>query len=334
MYCDIFYIALLCYLVISYWILFASSLWTLYFGLELQWMFLIIFIIAGSSVWRGLLNYLILNGILSTLLIISLLLNNYVLFIFGLFGKVGFFPFFVLLSYQYCSSSYLWIFFDLINKWAYFGSIILSIYFDSLLSLSFSDWYVLINFLMIVFLIRFVLSMKHFILVSALQLLLFIIFVLYFNDELICFVYFISYLFTTVYIIWDCLCYTGGAYYAMYCNNIIINSINNYSNPSFHATSTWSYSFNWFFYYFYLFPYFFTDLTSIKELVKINSILYILYIFYCFSFFPSIMFLLKLFILFNFIISSIYFTLTLTTYITYIIQSFYLISLSIILSIV
>ena len=161
------------YLVINYWILFASSLWTLYFGLELQWMFLTIIIIVGSSVWRGLLNYLILNGILSTLLISSILLSNYVLFILGVFGKVGYFPFFLILSYQYYSSSYLWILFDIVNKWAYFGSIIFIIYFSILLFLYFSDWYVLINFLFIIFLIRFLLSIKHFILISSLQLFLF-----------------------------------------------------------------------------------------------------------------------------------------------------------------
>jgi len=290
------------YLVVSYlavinWILLASSLWTLYFVLELQWMLLTIFLIVGSAVWRGLLNYLILNGILSTLFIISLLLNNYVLFIFGILFKLGFFPYFLILSYQYCSSSYYWIIFDLFNKWAYFGGIIFSIYFGFILSFTFSDWYVLINFLMIVFLIRFVLSMKHFILISSLQLFLFII-------------------------IWDCQGYTGGAYYVLYFNDYFL-----YFNDILSNSKHFSSYFYWSTYYFYLFPYLFTDLTSMKELVKINSILYILYIFYCFTFFPTILFLLKLFILFSFISSSLYFSLVLIVYIIFSLQSFYLRSL-------
>ena len=303
-------------------------------------MFLTIFIIIGSSVWRGLLNYLILNGILSTLLIISLLLNNYVLFIFLMLGKIGYFPFFLILGYQYCSSSYLWIFFDLINKWAYFGSIIFSICFGSLLSLTFSDCYVFINFLMIGFLIRFILSMKHFILISSLQLFLFILSGLYFEDELLCFVYLLCYFTTTIYIIWDCQGYTRGAYYDLcyFTLNLILsgsqcNALNLKHNLPHNALFS-SFSLSFFscniFSIYYLFPYFFTDLTSIKELVKINSILYILYLYYCFSFFPTIMFLLKLFILFSFISTSLYYALVLIVYIIFSLQSFYLRSLGIV----
>ena len=191
------------YVGVSYFILIASSLWTLYFGLELQWMFLSIFIIIGSSVWRGLLNYLVLNSILSTLLISGLLLSNFVLFIYSVLSKVGFFPFILLLSYQYYSSSYVWIFFDLLNKWVYFGSIIFIIYFSFMFSLTLIDWMLLVNFLVVIFFIRFLLTIKHFILISSLQLFLFIICSLYFEDELLCFVYLFYYLISTAYLIWD-----------------------------------------------------------------------------------------------------------------------------------
>ena len=103
-----------------------------------------------------------------------------------------------------------------------------------------------------------------------------------------------------MYIILDCLGYTGGAYYVLYFTFFML-----YFNDYFFTLFV-SKHFYWSTYYFYLFPYLFTDLTSIKELVKINSILYILFIFYCFTFFPTVMFLLKLSILFSFITTSLY----------------------------
>jgi len=96
---------LLIYSLVTFSILFTSSLWTLYFGLELQWMLLIIIFIIGTSVRRGLFNYLIYNGILSIWLILGLLLSNSSFFIWGCFGKIGYFPFFrVVGSLWYCSS--------------------------------------------------------------------------------------------------------------------------------------------------------------------------------------------------------------------------------------
>ena len=189
------------YIFVSFWILFTSSLWTLYFGLELQWMLLTIYIIIGSSVWRGLLNYLMLNGILSIWLIIGILLSNSLFFILGCFGKVGYFPFFLILGYQYYSSSYLWMVFDLINKWAILGSFIFIIH----LSMNFGYWFVLVNFLVIIFFIKFVLSIKHLILISSLQLFLFILCGLYFEDELFSFSGLLFYSITTINILWDCL---------------------------------------------------------------------------------------------------------------------------------
>ena len=193
------------YRVDNFWILFTSSLWTLYFGLELQWMLLTIFIIIGSSVWRGLLNYLMLNGILSIWLIIGILLSNSLFFIFGCFGKVGYFPSFLVLGYQYYSSSYLWMVFDPMNKWAYFGSFISIIHLSISLFMNFGYWFVLVNFLIIIFFVKFVLSIKHLILISSLQLFLFILCGLYFEDELFSFSFLLFYSITTIYILWDCL---------------------------------------------------------------------------------------------------------------------------------
>ena len=192
----------LLYIFFSFWLLFTSSLWTVYFGLELQWMLLTILVIIGSSVWRGLFNYLMLNGILSIWLVIGILLNNSLLYIFGIFGKVGYFPFFIVLGYQYYVSSYLWIIFDLLNKWVYFGSIIFIIHY-SFIIYSFGDWFVLLNFFIIIFFVKFVLSIKHIILISSLQLFLFILVGLYFENELFSFSLLLFYSITMIYILWD-----------------------------------------------------------------------------------------------------------------------------------
>ena len=85
------------------------------------------------------------NGIISLVNIFGILLSNSLFFIFGLFGKIGYFPFYLVLGYQYYSSSYLWLVFDLMNKWAYFGSILLIYYYSFSLIMNFGDWFVLMN---------------------------------------------------------------------------------------------------------------------------------------------------------------------------------------------
>ena len=165
-------------------------------------MLLTIFIINGSSVWRGLLNYLMMNGIISIWLIIGILLSNSLFFILGSLGKVGYFPYYIVLGYQYYSSSYVWMIFDLMNKWAYFGSLIIIIHYYICL-LNFGDWFVFKNLLIIIFFIKFILSIKHLILISSLQLFLFILLLLYFEDELYSFLFMLFYLITTIYILWD-----------------------------------------------------------------------------------------------------------------------------------
>ena len=79
-------------------------------------MLLTISITIGSSVRRGLLNYLMLNGILSIRSIIGILLSNSLSSIPGRFGKVGHPPSFSVVGYQYHSSSHLRMVFDPMNK--------------------------------------------------------------------------------------------------------------------------------------------------------------------------------------------------------------------------
>ena len=79
-------------------------------------MLLTISITIGSSVRRGLLNYLIMNAILSIGSIIGILMSNSLLLIISCYGKVGYYPFFSVLSMLFYNNSYLYIIFDLINK--------------------------------------------------------------------------------------------------------------------------------------------------------------------------------------------------------------------------
>ena len=89
---------LLSFCFISLWILFTCSFWMLYFGLELQWVLLTIMFIIGSSVHRGLFNYLMLNGILSIRLIVGIVFGNSIFYVLAVFGKIGYFPFSLVLS--------------------------------------------------------------------------------------------------------------------------------------------------------------------------------------------------------------------------------------------
>ncbi len=79
-------------------------------------MLLAIFFIIGTSIFRGSLNYLIINAILSIGLIIGILMSNSLLLIISCYGKVGYYPFFSVLSMLFYNTSYLFILFDLINK--------------------------------------------------------------------------------------------------------------------------------------------------------------------------------------------------------------------------
>ena len=79
-------------------------------------MLLAIFFIIGTAIFRGLINYLIMNAILSIGSITSLLMSNSLLSIISCYGKVGYYFFFSVLSMLFYNTSYLYIIFDLINK--------------------------------------------------------------------------------------------------------------------------------------------------------------------------------------------------------------------------
>jgi len=176
------------YLFILLFLFFTSSLWLFYFGLELQWMLLFLFFILGSSVWRGLLNYWFYNAILNILFSLGLILVNKLFFCFSFFGKLGFYPFFIILVSIISCCSYFFVFVDLMNKFVYFGGAL--IIWNLLMFYFFNINFILFLYLfLIVFGIKFIPSIKIILLVSSLINFLFIIILISLSDLLFSFIY-------------------------------------------------------------------------------------------------------------------------------------------------
>ena len=167
-------------------------------------MLLAIFFIIGTAIFRGLLNYLIMNAILSIGSITSPLISNSLLLIISCYGKVGYYLFFSVLSMLFYNTSYLYIIFDLINKWAYFSSFTLTL--NASIFFRCSEYIlVLINLMIIISSIRLISSIKHIIFISSYLLFIFIYLLILLNN------YLFSYLFLLFYI---------------YLNNIILIKCN------------------------------------------------------------------------------------------------------------
>jgi hypothetical protein len=79
-------------------------------------MLLAIFSIIGTAIFRGSLNYLTIHYPISIGLIIGILMSNSLSLIISLYGKVGYYPFLILLPMSFHNPNYLYIIFDLINK--------------------------------------------------------------------------------------------------------------------------------------------------------------------------------------------------------------------------
>ena len=167
-------------------------------------MLLAIFFIIGTAIFRGLLNYLIMNAILSIGSITSLLMKNSLLLIISCYGKLGYYPFFSVLSMLFYNTSYLYIIFDLINKWAYFSSFTLTL--NASIFFRCSEYIlVLINLMIIIFYVCLISSIKHIIFISSYLLFIFVYLLILLNN------YLFSYLFLLFYI---------------YLNNIILIKCN------------------------------------------------------------------------------------------------------------
>jgi hypothetical protein len=146
-------------------------------------MVLFLFFIIGSSVYRGALNYLILNGWLSILLVLGILISNSIFLILAIYGKIGYYPFFLLLAFLYHCSSFKFILLDLVNKITYFASFViifnLSMYFST-----FDLWLLLFNLIVSLFFIKFMVSIKHAIFLSSFIQFLLVYHLLLFQDFL------------------------------------------------------------------------------------------------------------------------------------------------------
>ena len=299
-------------------------------------MLLTIFFIIGSSVCRGLFNYLILNGILSISLILGILLSNSLFFILGCFGKIGYFPFLLVLACLWYCSSYLFLMIDLINKWAYFGSFLVIFHLYILLN-SFSYWFTLIHFLILMFFIKLILTIKHLILISSLINYLFIILLILVDEYLFSFSFLSYYSITTILIIlmisyfisWFCFSFLNnfncslfnslfnsliGRFYCScslyYCscqndrvlNNILANSI--------------------------------TDVINVKFFILLSCICFLFFLFLLISLFPTIMFLNKFFSLNLLDNHSLSLVFNLVIFLLFIFQGFFLRSISLFLTLV
>ena len=152
---------------------------------------------------------------ISIWLIIGILFSNSLFFLFGCLAKVGYFPFSLLLCYQYYLCGYNWIIFDLLNKISYLNAFVISIHsFTSIIAntAGFGSIFVLVNLMIIIFFVKFVLCIKHVIFISSLQWYLLILCGIYFQDELFSFSFLIFYLVITIFILWDCHIYCCCSY--------------------------------------------------------------------------------------------------------------------------
>ena len=212
------------YILLIFTIFLSSSIYIIYYCLELQWMLLLVFFIMGTSIYRGLLNYLILNGWLSILLIIGILYSNSIFLILAIFGKIGYYPFFLLISFLYYCSSYLFIIFDLINKLSYFTSFIMILNISIFIS-NFDLWLIIVNFIISIFFIKFIISIKHTIFISSFILFILIYYLLFLQDLLYIFTILLFYLLFNINIIIHLLIFETSSLFSNLINSIHFNSV-------------------------------------------------------------------------------------------------------------
>jgi len=214
------------YIVVNYSLILSFNLWTIYFILDFQWILLLLLFydssgllikqnlsanasahgerarwadaitksdsIYVSSSLSSILNWLIYNFMNSIVLINGIVLSNSLFIIFVLFSKVGFFPFFVILVYIWYCVSYLFLIYDLMNKLFYFGFCVCLIHIDNY-SNDFDFYLVLLNLVCILFMLQFIISIKHVLIISSF---IFLFILVLIEDELfsLCFSLFYSFI--------------------------------------------------------------------------------------------------------------------------------------------
>lgn len=143
-------------------------------------LFVVLFII-GISIYRGMLNYLTINAIISIGLIIGILMSNSLSSIFNRHGKIGYYPFLLYYFILSHNSSIFHLLFDLPNKIIYLNSSIIILGFN-LYSRSSEYVLVLINIFIVIFFIQLFNLIKHIILISSCLLFIFIYIFLVINN--------------------------------------------------------------------------------------------------------------------------------------------------------
>lgn len=201
----ILYYYYIIYLFTNYLLLFlllfsSSNIYIIYYSLELQWMLLLVFFIVGTSIYRGLLNYLILNGWLSISSITGILYSNSIFLISAIFGKIGYYPSFSSVSLLYYRSSYLSIILDFLNKLSYFISFITLLNIN-IYNSNFDLWLISINFIISILFMKLTISIKHTIFISSFILFTIIYYISFLQDLLFIFTVLLFYLLFNINII-------------------------------------------------------------------------------------------------------------------------------------
>lgn len=135
---------------------------------------IVLFFIIAYSIYSGLFNYLITNLFVSILIIIGFIIICLSSIIMGCYGKLGYFPFIIILLLIYSLSSFVFIIYDYFNKICYFNTfnIIINI---NLLYYGIDYVIMLFNFYTILFFNLFINSIKHlFLIISFFTLLLYL----------------------------------------------------------------------------------------------------------------------------------------------------------------
>ena len=132
------------------------------------------------------------NAILSIGSLSGIIMSNSLLLMIVCYGKVGYYPFFLVLSMLWFNSSYLFILLDLINKWAYYSSFIIILNLSIFFRCS-EYWLVLINLLIIISSIRHIISIKQLVFLSSMILFIYLYLLLLLNNYLFSCLFLLSY---------------------------------------------------------------------------------------------------------------------------------------------
>ena len=132
-------------------------------------------------------------------MVIAILTNNTMSFLVFCFGKIGYFPFFQLVTLIVYCSSYLFILFDQLVKFSYLFifSFLFILSIDTIIDFFLS----LLNFLVLQVFIKFLFTIKHLVLISSIVVFIMIYLLIIIEDMLYSIIYLLCYFFNSLSII-------------------------------------------------------------------------------------------------------------------------------------